>query len=99
MTGRSIYQSEAVLSPRETQEGPGKKGPPPVFGWRAAEGEDAEAPGLHLPGCHAPARARPLEAAPGGAGRIPGTFRGASVSAGSRGGCGLRRRRRRRGWS
>uniref|UniRef100_M3YFT4 Uncharacterized protein n=1 Tax=Mustela putorius furo TaxID=9669 RepID=M3YFT4_MUSPF len=83
-----------MMSPRETEEGPRKKGPPRVFRWGAIQGEDA--PGLQLPGCSAQARARPLEAAPGGAGRIPGTFRGASVSAGSRGVCGLRRRR---GWN
>ena len=56
----------------------------------SCKGECAGAAGLHLPGCLAPALARPLEAAAGGAGRIPGTFRGASVSSGSRGGCGLR---------
>lgn len=67
----------------EAREARGEERPSAAGGWRAAEGEDAEASGLHLPGSPAPARARPLQAVRGGAGRFPGTFRSASGSAGS----------------
>lgn len=84
-------KAEVSVWARQRKHGEAKDNHQPACWWREAEGDGAEAPGLHFPGRPALARARPLEAARGGAGSIPGTFRGASVSAGAAAaaGCGV----------